>query len=45
MERVEEIREDPIKMKRVFTVIIAVSYAMLMLGAFIIIGVLISERL
>jgi len=44
-ERFDDIREDPVKLKRVFTVIIAVSYAMLMLGAFIIVGVLISERL
>ncbi len=44
-ERFDDIREDPVKLKRVFTVIIAVSYAMLMLGAFIIIGVLIADRL
>ena len=38
-ERVEEIREDPVKMKRAFTLIWVVSYGMLMLGAFLIIAV------
>ncbi len=39
-ERIEEIRNDPVKLKRVFTVIWVASYSMLVLGAFIIIAVL-----
>ncbi len=39
MERIEEIREDPVKMRRWFTVIWAISYGMLILGAFLIIAV------
>ena len=44
-ERVEEIREDPVKFKRAFTIIWAVSYGMLMLGAFLIIAVFAVDRL
>lgn len=40
-ERLEEIRNDPVKLKRVFTGIWVAAYAMLILGAFLIIGVLI----
>lgn len=38
-ERLEEIWEDPVKLKRGFTLIWAVSYGMLVLGAFLIIAV------
>mgnify|MGYP000768816068 CR=1 FL=1 len=41
-ERLEEIREDPVKLKRVFTTIWVAAYSMLILGAFIIIWVLIQ---
>jgi hypothetical protein len=44
-DRYEEAKEDPVKVKRAFTAIWVISYAMLMLGAFVIIGVLIYERL
>ena len=44
-DRFEEAKEDPVKVKRAFTAIWVVSYAMLILGAFIIVGVLIYERL
>ena len=43
-ERLEEIREDPVKLKRVFTVIWVSAYSMLMLGAFLIVGVLIYGK-
>ncbi|MEA4978215.1 MAG: hypothetical protein VB016_06715 [Methanomassiliicoccaceae archaeon] len=33
----DEIREDPVKLKRVFTVIWVSAYSMLMIGSFIII--------
>lgn len=39
-ERWEEIKEDPVKLKRVFTIIWVSAYSMLMLGAFIIIWAL-----
>ena len=38
-ERVEGIWEYPIKVRRVFTLIWAISYGMLVLGAFLIIAV------
>ena len=38
-ERLEEIMEDPVKLKRWYTVIWAISYGMLVLGAFLIIAV------
>lgn len=38
-ERLEEIREDPVKFRRGFTAIWAISYGMLLLGAFLIIAV------
>ena len=44
-DRYEEAKEDPVKVKRAFTAIWVASYAMLILGAFIIVGVLIYERL
>lgn len=43
-ERLDDIREDPKKLKRVFTAIWVVAYAMLMLGAFIILAVIFTER-
>ncbi len=44
-ERLTEIKEDPVKLKRTFNVIWIASYSMLMLGAFIIIGVLLMDLL
>ena len=44
-DRLEEAKQDPVKVKRAFTAIWVISYAMLMLGAFIIIAVLVYERL
>lgn len=44
-ERVAEIRDDPVKLKRAFTAIWAVAYGMLVLGAFLIIAVLLSAYL
>jgi len=44
-DRFEEAKEDPVKVRRAFTAIWVASYAMLILGAFIIVGVLIYERL
>jgi hypothetical protein len=44
-ERVEEIREDPIKLRRWFTAIWVISYGMLMLGAFLIIAVFVLSWL
>ena len=41
----EEIMEDPVKMKRWYTVILAVSYGMLVLGAFLIIAVFAMDKL
>ena len=38
-ERVEGIWEDPIKVRRAFTLIWAISYGMLVLGAFLTIAV------
>ncbi|MDD2626055.1 MAG: hypothetical protein PHT00_02215 [Candidatus Methanomethylophilus sp.] len=38
-ERIEEIKEDPVKLRRVFIVIWAVAYGMLIFGAFLIIAV------
>ena len=35
-ERVSEIRDDPVKLKRVFTLIWVASYSMLVLGGLII---------
>ncbi len=44
-ERVAEIRDDPVKLKRAFTATWVVAYGMLMLGAFLIIAVLLSAYL
>lgn len=44
-ERVAEIRDDPVKLKRAFTAIWVVAYGMLVLGAFLIIAVLLSAYL
>lgn len=44
-ERVAEIRDDPVKLKRAFTAIWVVAYGMLMLGTFLIIAVLLSAYL
>ena len=44
-ERVAEIRDDPVKLKRAFTAIWVVADGMLMLGAFLIIAVLLSAYL
>ncbi len=43
-ERLEDIREDPQKLKRVFTAAWVVAYSMLILGAFIILAVIFTER-
>ena len=43
-DRLEEAKQDPVKVKRAFTAIWVISYAMLMLGAFVIIGVLIYDK-
>ncbi len=39
-DRLEEIKNDPVKLKRAFTFIWVAAYSMLMLGAFTIIWVL-----
>lgn len=40
-ERLNEIREDPVKLKRAFNVIWIASYGMLVLGGLIIVAVLV----
>lgn len=40
-QRLSEIRDDPVKLKRVFTIIWVAAYSMLILGAFLIIWILI----
>jgi hypothetical protein len=42
-ERWDEIKEDPKKLKRLFTVIWVISYSMLILGFVIILALFISE--
>lgn len=42
-DRLEEIRNDPVKLKRAFTVIWVAAYGMLVLGAFIIVAVLVMD--
>ena len=44
-QRLEEIKEDPVKLRHVFTAIWVIAYSMLMLGAFIIIAVFVMEKL
>ena len=41
-ERLEEIREDPVKLKRVFTIIWVAAYSMLIIGAILIVVVLLQ---
>ncbi|MBR4245347.1 MAG: hypothetical protein IKQ14_08170 [Candidatus Methanomethylophilaceae archaeon] len=43
-ERAEEIRNDPKKLKRVFTITWIAAYSMLILGAIIIIWVLLIDK-
>ena len=42
-ERWTEIREDPKKLKRLFTVVWVIAYSMLILGFVIILAIFISE--
>ena len=42
-ERWDEIKEDPKKLKRLFTVIWVIAYSMLILGFIIIIAIFLSE--
>lgn len=44
-ERLEEIRNDPEKLKRTFNIIWIASYSMLVLGGLIIVGVLVYQYL
>jgi hypothetical protein len=44
-ERWEDIQEDPVKLKRVFTTVWVLAYSMLILGAFIIIWALAKTHL
>ena len=44
-ERVEDVRNDPKKLKRVFMITWIAAYSMLILGAIIIIWVLLTEKL
>lgn len=39
-DRLEDIKEDPVKFKRAFSAIYIISYVMLMLGALLIVGIL-----
>lgn len=41
-ERLEEIREDQVKLKRVFTIIWVAAYSMLIIGAILIVVVLLQ---
>ena len=43
-ERAEEIRDDPKKLKRAFTIVWVAAYSMLILGVIIILAVLLSEH-
>ena len=43
-DRLAEVREDPVKMKRLFKLIWMISYGMLMLGIIIIVSVLYAEK-
>ncbi len=45
IERIEEIREDPVKTRRWFTAIWVISYGMLVLGVLIIIALFAMNRL
>ena len=44
-QRMEEIREDPVKKKRLFILIWVAAYSMLVLGGLIIVWVLVQEVL
>jgi len=44
-ERLNEVREDPVKMKRVFTIAWLSAYSMLVLGGLIIVWVLVQSFL
>ncbi len=44
-QRMEEVREDPVKLKRLFTFIWVAAYSMLVLGGFIIVWVLVQKVL
>ena len=44
-DRLEEIKEDPIKLKRAFSSIYIISYGMLFLGAILIVAILIATYL
>lgn len=44
-DRLEEIKEDPVKLRRVFNLVWGVAYGMLMLGAFLIILVFATDLL
>lgn len=43
-ERWEEIRKDPVKLKRVFTTVWVIAYSMLILGFVLIVWVLLTAR-
>ncbi len=43
-ERIDEIKEDPKKLRRVFTITWIAAYSMLILGAILIIGILLYEK-
>lgn len=44
-DRWEEIKEDPVRIRRLFTFIWAVAYGMLMLGSFLIILIFATDLL
>jgi hypothetical protein len=44
-DRLDEIKEDPVKLRRTFTAIWVIAYGMLILGAFIIIWILAEQLL
>ncbi len=44
-ERLEEIRNDPVKLKRAFNAIWIAAYGMLVLGGLIIVAVLVTQYL
>ena len=44
-DRLDDIREDPVKLRRAFKAVWIIAYGMLMLGAFIIIWVLAEQLL
>lgn len=44
-ERLNEVRDDPVKLKRVFTIAWVSAYSMLVLGGLIIVWVLVQKYL